>query len=114
MATIKIVPKEDWEIIKEYLYADNGGAVVLIPEENWKTFPTSRPKRCVPMTVTTPNMDLVANRTSMLMSWRAPGHSVPMKSFLKSWRINKGEKHGTSYFQISTEQHSDCGRTGRC
>lgn len=38
MATIKIVPKEDWEIIKEYLYADNGGAVVLIPEEKLENF----------------------------------------------------------------------------
>lgn len=38
MATIKIVPKEDWEIIKEYLYSDDGGNVVLIPEEDLKNF----------------------------------------------------------------------------
>ena len=30
MATIKLVPKKDWEIVKEYLYADNGGA-----EKEW-------------------------------------------------------------------------------
>lgn len=38
MATIKIVSKKDWEIIREYLYADDGGNVVLVPEENLKNF----------------------------------------------------------------------------
>lgn len=38
MATIKIVPTKDWEILKKYLYADNYGAVVLVPEENLQNF----------------------------------------------------------------------------
>ena len=41
MATLKIVPKKDWEILREYLYADNGGAVVLVPESSLKKFPES-------------------------------------------------------------------------
>lgn len=39
MATIKIVPQEDWEIVRKYIYADSFGAVVLVPEEKLKEFP---------------------------------------------------------------------------
>ena len=41
MATLKIVPQKDWEILREYLYADDGGAVVLVPESSLKKFPES-------------------------------------------------------------------------
>lgn len=38
MATLKIVPKEHWEILREYLCDDDGGAPVLVPEDNLKVF----------------------------------------------------------------------------
>lgn len=41
MATLKIVPQKDWEILRGYLYADDGGAVVLLPEDALKNFPES-------------------------------------------------------------------------
>lgn len=44
MATIKLVPKKDWEIVKEYLYADNGGAVVLVPESELTNFSEEQAK----------------------------------------------------------------------
>ncbi len=39
MATLRIVPKEHWEILREYLYDDDGGALVLVPEHNLEKFP---------------------------------------------------------------------------
>ena len=39
MATIKVVPKKDWDVLRKYLYADEGKAVVLIPEEKLNNFP---------------------------------------------------------------------------
>lgn len=45
MATIKLVPKKDWEIVKEYLYADNGGAVVLVPESKLDGFSEEQAQR---------------------------------------------------------------------
>ena len=44
MATIKLVPQKDWEIVKEYLYADNGGAVVLVPESELTNFSEEQAK----------------------------------------------------------------------
>ena len=41
MAKLKIVPEKDWKILREYLYADDGGAVVLVPENSLEKFPKS-------------------------------------------------------------------------
>lgn len=38
MATVKIVPKEHWEILREYIGADDEGAVLLVPEGNLSKF----------------------------------------------------------------------------
>ena len=33
MATLKIVPKEHWEILRQYIRSNDYGAVVLVPQE---------------------------------------------------------------------------------
>ena len=38
MATVKIVPKEDWEIVRKYLGADDGGGLILVLEQNLRDF----------------------------------------------------------------------------
>lgn len=38
MATLKIVPKEHWEILRKYLCDDDGESPVLLPEDNLKKF----------------------------------------------------------------------------
>lgn len=42
MATLKIVPKEHWEIVREYIFDDN--AVILVPQENLNDFPEEKAK----------------------------------------------------------------------
>ena len=32
MATLKIVPKEHWEILRQYIRSNDYGAVVLVPQ----------------------------------------------------------------------------------
>lgn len=44
MSTLRIVPKKDWEIVREYLYSDYDGAVVLVPEEKLEEFPEEQAK----------------------------------------------------------------------
>lgn len=38
MATLKIVPKEHWGILREYLCDDDGGALIWVPEDGLKEF----------------------------------------------------------------------------
>ena len=36
MAYVKVVPKEDWEVLEKYLYEDNG--LILIPEPSLEQY----------------------------------------------------------------------------